>query len=199
MKSRVTKKLSQEFSRILSRILGALPKLEDFFLTVSLGTCPGVIPESKWRRQETVENRSQKTALPGMNACLSQSSQEISPEEKYYMVTAVHEEFLCCSSGVSSSKQKKTRSTMQPQFHSENTPATIEADQACWPYNNWRATSNSENFNNNFHRASKQCSLQQCPPLMRISNCLKSCSKQDSNSTSNKLVSKIQSGWNILQ
>ena len=45
------------------------------------------------------------------------------------MVTAVQEEIPYCSSGLSSGKQKKARSTSQPQFRSENTPATIEADQ----------------------------------------------------------------------
>ena len=45
------------------------------------------------------------------------------------MVTAVQEEIPYCSPGYSSGKQKKARSTSQPQFRSENTPATIEADQ----------------------------------------------------------------------
>ena len=37
------------------------------------------------------------------------------------MVTAVQEEILYCSSGISSGKQKKARSTSQPQFRSDNT------------------------------------------------------------------------------
>ena len=45
------------------------------------------------------------------------------------MVTRVHEEVTYCSPSTSSGKQKKNRSTSQPQFCSENTPATIEADQ----------------------------------------------------------------------
>ena len=44
------------------------------------------------------------------------------------MVTAVQEEIPYCSSGFSSGKQKKASSTSQPQFCSENTPATIETD-----------------------------------------------------------------------
>ena len=45
------------------------------------------------------------------------------------IVTAVQEEIPYCSSGISSGKQKKARSTSQPQFRSENIPATFEADQ----------------------------------------------------------------------
>ena len=46
-----------------------------------------------------------------------------------HTMTATPEEILCCSPNTSSGKQKKARSTSQPQFRSENTPATIEADQ----------------------------------------------------------------------
>ena len=45
------------------------------------------------------------------------------------IVTAVQKEIPYCSSGISSGKQKKASSTSQPQFRSENTPTTIEADQ----------------------------------------------------------------------
>ena len=45
------------------------------------------------------------------------------------MLTGVHEEVTYCSSSTSSGKQKKNHSTSQPQFRSENTPATIEADR----------------------------------------------------------------------
>ena len=45
------------------------------------------------------------------------------------MVTGDQDEIPYCSSRTSSEKQKKVRSKSQPQFRSENTPATIEADQ----------------------------------------------------------------------
>ena len=41
------------------------------------------------------------------------------------MVTAVLEQIPYCSSGSSSGKQKKARSISQPQFRSQNTPATF--------------------------------------------------------------------------
>ena len=71
------------------------------------------------------------------------------------MVTAVEEEIPYCSSGVSSGKQKKARSTSQPQFRSENTPATIEADQILLALQQLATNSNSAKVNNNSNRFSK--------------------------------------------
>ena len=45
------------------------------------------------------------------------------------MTMETQEEIPYCSTSTSSGKQKKARSTSQPQFRSENTPATLEADQ----------------------------------------------------------------------
>ena len=71
------------------------------------------------------------------------------------MVIAVQEEIPYCSSGISSGKQKKARSTSQPQFRSENTPATIEADQILLALQQLATNSNSANVNNNSNRISK--------------------------------------------
>ena len=71
------------------------------------------------------------------------------------MVTAVREEITYCSSGISSGKQKKARSTNQPQFHNEKTPATIEADQILLALQQLATNSNSANLNNNSKRISK--------------------------------------------
>ena len=69
------------------------------------------------------------------------------------MVTAVQEEIPYCSSGISSGK--KARSTSQPQFRSENTPATIEADQILLALQQLATRSNSANVNNNSNGISK--------------------------------------------
>ena len=71
------------------------------------------------------------------------------------MVTAVQEEIPYCSSGLSSGKQKKVRCTSQPQFRSENNPATIEADQILLALQQLATNSNSANVNNNNNRISK--------------------------------------------
>ena len=71
------------------------------------------------------------------------------------MVTGVHEEVTCCSPSTSSGKQKKNHSTSQPQFRSQNTPATIEADQVLLALQQLANNNNSANFHNNINRISK--------------------------------------------
>ena len=71
------------------------------------------------------------------------------------MVTGVHEEVTDCSPSTSSGKQKKNRSTSQPQFHSKITPATIEADQILLALQQLANNNNSANFHNNINRISK--------------------------------------------
>ena len=80
------------------------------------------------------------------------------PEEirnRSHMVTGNQEEMPCCSPGNSSGKQKKARSTSRPQFRSENTPGTIEADQILLALQQLATNSNSANFNNNIDGVSK--------------------------------------------
>ena len=94
--------------------------------------------------------------------------------ERHDMVTRVQKESLCdhdimtgateqtrsqldtyCSPVTSSGKQKKNRSTSHPQFRSENTPATIEADQILLALQQLANNNNSANFPNNINRISK--------------------------------------------
>ena len=70
------------------------------------------------------------------------------------MVTGVHEEIMF-SPSTSSGKQKKIRSTSQPQFRSENTSATIEADQILLALQQLANDNNSSNFHNNIKGISK--------------------------------------------
>ena len=71
------------------------------------------------------------------------------------MVTGVHEEVTYCSPSTSSGKQKKNRSTSQAEFRSENTSATIEADQVLLELQQLANNNNSANFHNNINRISK--------------------------------------------
>ena len=70
-------------------------------------------------------------------------------------LTGVHEEVTYCSPSTSSGKQKKNRSTSQPQSRSENSPATIEADQILLALQQLANSNNSANFQNNINRISK--------------------------------------------
>ena len=72
-----------------------------------------------------------------------------------HMTTATQEKIPNCSLTTSSGKQKKAPSTSQPQFRSEKTPATIEANQFLLALQPSATNSNSANFNNNFSRISK--------------------------------------------
>ena len=71
------------------------------------------------------------------------------------MLEGIQEKIPYCSRETSSGKQKKAHSTSQPQFHSENTPATVEADQILLALRQLATNSNSASFNNNINRISK--------------------------------------------
>ena len=225
IEGRVTKKLSREFSRTESRILGALSKLDEFLSNQQIQThsktVPGTFRNTNVENQGTNEDDSQSDPHPEEGLFCSQTTQNSGPEIGPYkvtgvieetrkgpymvtgvieetrngpymvtgvieetrngpymvtgaterhdiltgsteeicngndMVTAVQEEIPYCSFGISSGKQKKARSTSQPQFHSENTPATIEADQIFLALQQLATNSNSANVNNNSNRISK--------------------------------------------
>ena len=53
IEGRVTKKLSQEYSRTEPRILGALSKLDEFLLNQQIRTHSGTVPETQtWKTRE---------------------------------------------------------------------------------------------------------------------------------------------------
>ena len=187
IEGRVTEKLSQEFSRTKSRILGALSKLDEFLLnqqiTTHSGTIPGTFRNTNMENQGTNEDDSQSDPHPEADIFRGQTTQNLGPKDcrdmvtgvqgeiryrpdtvtgareeirkGHDMVTAVQEDIHYCSSGISSEKQKKARSTNQPQFRSENTPATIEEDHILLALQQLATNSNSANFNNNISRISK--------------------------------------------
>ena len=70
-------------------------------------------------------------------------------------MTGMHEEVTYFSPSISSGKQNKNRSTSHPQFRSENTPATIEADQILLALRQLANKNNSANFHNSINRISK--------------------------------------------
>ena len=201
IEGRVTKKLSQEYSRTESRILGALSKLDEFLLnqqiTTHSGTVPGTFRNTNVENQGTNEDDSQSDPHPEAGIFGDQTTQNfgrkgcrdmvtgvtgelrhrrdmvtgVQREIRYRpdmvtggseemrngldIVTAVQEEIPYCSSGISAAKQKKARSTSQPQFRSENIPATFQADQILLTLQQLATNSNSANANNTSNRKSK--------------------------------------------
>ena len=67
----------------------------------------------------------------------------------------VHEEVSYCSPSTSLGKHKKSRSTSQPQFRSENTPAAIETDQVFCALQQLANNNNSANYHNTISTISK--------------------------------------------
>ena len=185
IEGRITKKLSQEFNRIESRISDALSKLDEFLSNQQIHseTVPGTFRNINVENQGTNEDDSQSDPHPEAGIFRGQTTQNSGPKEcpdmvtgvteqtrngpdmvtedseeirnGHDMVTAVQEEIPYCSSGISSGKQKKARSTSQPHFRSENTPATVEPDQILLALQQLATNSNSANVNNNSNRISK--------------------------------------------
>ena len=175
IEGRVTKKLSKEFSRTEPRILGALSKLDEFLLNPQVRTCsvavPGTSRSSNLENQGTNEDRPSDDPGPEVALSSPHFGAETVPHmmigaTEPHMVTGVtgetrqhphmtQEEIPYCSTSTTSGKQKKARSTSQPQFRSENTPATLGADQILLALQQLATNSNSTNFNNNISRISK--------------------------------------------
>ena len=187
IEGRFTKKLSQDYSRTESRILGALSELDELLLNQQIqthsGTVQGTFRNTNLENQGTNEDDSQSDPHPEAGIFRGQTTQNFGPKDCRDMVTgvqgkiryrpdmvtgrsedmrngldimtAVQEEIPYCSSGISSGKQKKARSTSQPQCHSENTPSTIEADQILLALQQLATNSNSAKVNKNSNRISK--------------------------------------------
>ena len=196
IEGRVIKKLSKEFGRTESRILGALSKLDEFLLNPQVRACSVAVPGTSRKRnlenQGTNEDRPSDDPGPEVEYSSPHYGAETDPHlvtgatyphmvtratdphmvtgaTDPHMVTGVtseirqhphmtmetQEEIPYCSTSTSSGKQKKVRSTSQPQFRSENTPATLEADQSLLALQQLPRNSNSSNVNNNSNRISK--------------------------------------------
>ena len=172
IEGRVTKRLSTEFSRTENRILGALARLDDFLMNPIQPGRSGTTPEPSRNALNTSQGTNEDDSQndPRLEAGLfhGQISQDSGPEWVYDMVTGaieqigncrnmtgVHEAATYCPPSTSSGKQKKNRSTSQPQFRSETTPATIEADQILLALQQLANTNNSANFLNNINSISK--------------------------------------------
>ena len=92
---RVTKKLSQDFSRTESLILGVLSKLDEFLLNPQIrthsGTVRGTCRNTSVENQGTNEDDSQSDPHPEAGIFRSQITQNSGPEVGHGMVTGVTE------------------------------------------------------------------------------------------------------------
>ena len=85
IKGRVTKKLSQEFSRTEERILGALARLNDFLMNPLLQGHSATAPETSRdifsKSQGTNEDDSQSSPHPEAGILSNQAKQNSGPED----------------------------------------------------------------------------------------------------------------------
>ena len=204
------KKLSNEFGRKEYRILGALSKLDKFLLNPQTRNCSVVVlgtsRNSNSENREPTGDRSLNDPCPEARFSSHLSGNlKISEVEDYphmvtevhedihyrpHMVTGIQEEISYCSPRSSSGKQKKARSTSQPQFSVRTPLRQLKQTRFCWHFNNWRRTVN-QRISTITSTESRNCpnpSQRQCSHLMenqRNSNCLKICCKHIWTSTTN--------------
>ena len=92
IEGRITKKLSQEFNRIESRILGALSKLDEFLSNQQIQThsktVPGTFRNTNVENQGTNEDDSQSDPHPEGGLFRSQTTQNSGPEVSPYTCPA---------------------------------------------------------------------------------------------------------------
>ena len=118
----------------------------------------GIAPQTSWiafgPNQGTNEGDTRSDPHSAASIIRSQTSQKPGPEVGHDIVIGFHEEVIYCSPNTYSGKQKMNRSTSQPHFRSQNTPATIEADQISLAFQQLANNNKSANFHNNINRIS---------------------------------------------
>ena len=87
IEGRVTKKLSQEFSRTENRILGALARFDNFLMSSLIQGRSGTAPETSrnafFTSQGTNEDDSQSDPHPEAGIFNNQTTQNSGPEDRY--------------------------------------------------------------------------------------------------------------------
>ena len=120
IEGRVTKKLFPEFDRPEKNNLGALTLLDNFLMNKMVQghseTTPDTSRNTHGTKQGTNANDSQSYPHPEAGIFQSRTTQSSGLKKGHDMVTGVHEEVTYSSFSEISGKQKKNRSTSQPQF-----------------------------------------------------------------------------------
>ena len=89
IEGRVSKKLSQEFSRTESRILGVLSKLDEFLLNQQITAHSGTFRNTNVDNQGTNEDDSQSDPHPERGLFRSQTTQNSGPEVGPYSLKLI--------------------------------------------------------------------------------------------------------------
>ena len=155
---RVTKKLSQEFSRTENRILGALARLDDFLMNPLTQGHSGPAPETSRNalstNQGTNEDNSQSDPHSEAGFFHNQMTRNCGPEDAHDMVTGVteqnrnlhdmvagvHEEVTYWSPSTSSGKPRKTSLTVICNSAVRKLLQRLKQTKFCWPFSSWQTT-----------------------------------------------------------
>ena len=160
IEGRVTKKLSNEFSKTESRILGALSKLGEILLNPQVRTCSVAVPGSSRdnisENRETTGDRSSDDLYTELGYFCHHSAQLNSPETENnsHMVTgateevrqyprtmtAAQEDIPYCSPTNSSGKQRRRAPQVSHKFAVRVPLRQLKQTKFFWPFNNWRRT-----------------------------------------------------------
>ena len=150
--------------------MGALSKLDELLLNRQVRTCslavPGTTRNNNSENLEPLGIVPLAIHVPKWCSLASGSLNGSEQKETHHMVSRVQQDTPYCSHGASPGKQKKERSTIQPEFRTEITPETIEANQILLALHELAMNSTSANFNNNINRIAKL--LKSLTTTMRI-------------------------------
>ena len=203
IEGRVTKKLSKEFSKTESRILGALSKLDEFLLNRQVRTCsvavPGTSRNNTSKNRETNGDRSSDDPCPEARYFSHHSEHLNSLEAENYphmgtrgpeeirqyphMATETEEEIPYCSLVLRQENKRRRAPRVSHNFAVRIPLRQLKQTRSFWPFNNWRQTV-IQPFSTTISVEPRNCLnplKQQCPHLMesqRNWNCLKIYSKQ---------------------
>ena len=101
IEGRVTKKLSQEFSRTENRILGALARLDDFLMNPLIPGLSGTTPEKPRNafgtNRGTNEDHSQSDPHPEAGIFGNQITKSFGPEDDHYITKCCNFRVECAS------------------------------------------------------------------------------------------------------
>ena len=143
---RLTKKLSQEFSRTENRIVGALARFDDFLINPLLQGHSGTTPETSRNmfsiNQGTNEDDSMSNLHPEAGLLISGREDRhdmatgIQREftQAKVMVTGVHEEV--CSAPLAHLQERRKRSALQvnPSFAAKTPLRRLRQSKFCWHF-----------------------------------------------------------------
>ena len=204
IEGRITKKLSKDFNKTESRILGALSKLDEFLLNPQVRTysvaAHGTSRNSNSENRETHGDRSSDDPYPEVGYSPHHSGQLNIPEAetriRWLKLTLTWWQELQEKFAITLTQRQKLKKrfptaplllSQAPQVNL-NSAVRIPLRQSkqtrfCWPFNNWRRTP-IQPISKIILAESPTClnlSQWRCLCLMEIqrnSNCLKICSKR---------------------